>query len=49
MLRVRHDDHHAFAELYQRYYRRLQNFFYGMSRDTQAAEDILMKLLRGPR
>lgn len=40
MLRVRQDDDHAFAELYHRYYRRLQNFFYGMSRDVQAAEDL---------
>jgi len=40
MFRVRHDDDHAFAELYHRYYRRLQNFFYGMSGNSQAAEDL---------
>ena len=40
MLRVQWGSESAFAELYSRYYRRLLDFFYGMSRDTQGAEDL---------
>ncbi len=41
MLRVREDDDdRAFAELYTRYYRKVLNFFYGMGRDVQAADDL---------
>jgi len=40
MIRVRHGDEQAFAELYRRYYRKLLDFFYGMSHDVQTAEDL---------
>ena len=40
MLRVQWGSDRAFAELYQRYYRRLLDFFYGMGRDAHAAEDL---------
>ena len=40
MLRVKWGSESAFAELYRRYHRKLLDFFYGMSRDTQLAEDL---------
>ena len=40
MLRVKWGSESAFAELYRRYYRKLLNFFYGMSRDAQLSEDL---------
>jgi len=40
MLRVHNGDERAFEELYHRYYRKLLNFFYGMSRSGQMAEDL---------
>jgi RNA polymerase sigma-70 factor (ECF subfamily) len=40
MLRVRWGDERAFGELYGRYCRKLTDFFYGMSRDPQASEDL---------
>lgn len=40
MLRVQWGSEAAFAVLYARYYRRLLDFFYGMSRDAQGAEDL---------
>ena len=40
MLRVREGDEEAFSELYLRNYRRLQDFFYGLSRDPEAAVDL---------
>ncbi len=40
MLRVRWGDERAFGELYGRYSRKLTDFFYGMSRDFQASEDL---------
>jgi len=40
MLHVRWGDELAFAELYRRYYRKLMNFFYGMSRNVQISEDL---------
>jgi len=40
MLRVQWGSDRAFAELYRRYYRKLLDFFYGMGRDMQAAEDL---------
>ncbi|MCP4645749.1 MAG: sigma-70 family RNA polymerase sigma factor [bacterium] len=40
MIRVRWGDESAFEELYGRYYRRLLDFFYGMSGNTQTAEDL---------
>jgi RNA polymerase sigma-70 factor (ECF subfamily) len=43
MLRVREGDDPAFAELYARYNRRLLDFFYGMSRDAQLAEDLCLE------
>ena len=40
MLRVQWGSERAFAELYRRYYRRLQDFFYGLGRDAHMAEDL---------
>jgi RNA polymerase sigma-70 factor (ECF subfamily) len=40
MLRVQWGSESAFAELYERYYRRLLDFFFGMSRNVQLAEDL---------
>ena len=40
MLRVKWGSEPAFAELYRRYYRKLLDFFYGMSRDAQLSEDL---------
>jgi RNA polymerase sigma-70 factor (ECF subfamily) len=40
MLRVRDDDEPAFAELYRRYHRRVQDFFYGLSRNGTMASDL---------
>jgi RNA polymerase sigma-70 factor, ECF subfamily len=40
MVRVRKNDERAFRELYGRYQRRLLDFFYGMSRDAQTAQDL---------
>jgi RNA polymerase sigma-70 factor, ECF subfamily len=40
MLRVRDDDEAAFEVLYARYNRRLQDFFYGLSRDATVAGDL---------
>ncbi len=40
MLRVRTGDESAFGELYERYYRKLQSFFYGMSRNGAISEDL---------
>lgn len=40
MLRVQWGSESAFAEIYERYYRRLLNFFFGMTRDVQMAEDL---------
>ncbi|HOV72421.1 MAG TPA: sigma-70 family RNA polymerase sigma factor [Candidatus Hydrogenedentes bacterium] len=40
MLRVQWGSEPAFAEVYRRYYRRLLDFFFGMSRDVQMAEDL---------
>lgn len=40
MLRVQWGSESAFAELYERYYRRLLDFFFGMSRNVQVAEDL---------
>lgn len=40
MLRVQWGNESAFAELYRRYYRRLLDFFFGMTRDVQLAEDL---------
>jgi len=40
MLRVRWGDEHAFSELYDRYYRKVMGFFYGMSRNAQTCEDL---------
>lgn len=40
MLEVTGGDEFAFAELYRRYDRKLQNFFYGMSRNPQLASEL---------
>lgn len=40
MLRVQWGSESAFAELYERYYRRLLDFFFGMSRNVQLSEDL---------
>ena len=40
MLRVQWGSESAFAELYERYYRRFLNFFFGMARDIQLSEDL---------
>jgi RNA polymerase sigma-70 factor (ECF subfamily) len=40
MLRVQWGSDIAFAEIYRRYHRRLLDFFYGLSRDAQRAEDL---------
>jgi RNA polymerase sigma-70 factor (ECF subfamily) len=40
MLRVQWGSEPAFAELYRRHYRRLLDFFYGMSGNVQRAEDL---------
>lgn len=40
MLRVQWGSESAFAELYERYYRRFLNFFFGMTRDVQVSEDL---------
>ncbi len=40
MLHVQWGNEEAFAELYARYHRRLLDFFYGMSRDVEGAEDL---------
>lgn len=40
MLRVQLGSEPAFAVLYRRHYRALLDFFYAMSRNTQAAEDL---------
>jgi len=40
MLRVQWGSEPAFAEIYARYCRRLLDFFFGMSRDVQWAEDL---------
>jgi RNA polymerase sigma-70 factor (ECF subfamily) len=42
MFRVREGDESAFACLYRRHYRRLLNFFYGLSRDASLAEEICL-------
>lgn len=34
------DDEFAFADLYERHYARLQNFFYGMCRDVHVSADL---------
>ncbi|MCC6695786.1 MAG: sigma-70 family RNA polymerase sigma factor [Candidatus Hydrogenedentes bacterium] len=43
MLKVREGDECAFAELFRRYQRRLLDFFYGMNRDAQLAEDLCLE------
>ncbi len=43
MLLVREGDESAFSELFDRYNRKLLDFFYGMSRDTQLAEDLCLE------
>ena len=40
MVRVQWGSERAFAELYARHYRKLLDFFYGMSRDAYLAEDL---------
>ena len=40
MLRVRLGDERAFGQLYSRYHVKLQDFFYGMGRHTETAEDL---------
>ncbi len=40
MLRVRSDNERAFGELHARYQRKLLAFFYGMSKNTQTANDL---------
>jgi RNA polymerase sigma-70 factor (ECF subfamily) len=40
MVRVQWGSEVAFAELHRRYFRRLLDFFYGMCRDAQRAEDL---------
>ncbi len=40
MVRVQWGSEAAFAELHRRYFRRLLDFFFGMSRDPQRAEDL---------
>ena len=40
MLQAQWGSERAFAELYGRHYRRLLDFFYGLSRDVQTAEDL---------
>lgn len=40
MLRVREGHEDAFEALYRRFYRQLQHFFFALSRDPQAAEDL---------
>lgn len=40
MLKVRGGDQAAFEALYRRYNRRLLDFFYGMTRNAQTAEDL---------
>jgi RNA polymerase sigma-70 factor (ECF subfamily) len=40
MLSVQLGNERAFAALYRRHYRALLDFFYAMSRNTQAAEDL---------
>jgi len=40
MLQAQWGSERAFAELYARHYRRLLDFFYGLSRDVQTAEDL---------
>lgn len=43
MLKVREGDDCAFANLFDRYNRRLLDFFYSMSRDPQLAEDLCLE------
>ena len=43
MLKVRDGDECAFAELFRRYQRKLLDFFFGMCRDTQVAEDMCLE------
>jgi RNA polymerase sigma-70 factor (ECF subfamily) len=40
MLKVREGDQWAFAVLYDRFYRRLLDFFYALCRNRQTAEDL---------
>ena len=40
MLLVSEGDESAFAEIYRRYNRRLVNFFYALTRDSHASEDL---------
>jgi len=40
MQRVQLGNERAFAELYRRHYRALQDFFYAMSRNSHTAEDL---------
>lgn len=40
MLRARDDDEAAFGILYERYHRKVLDFFYGMSRNASLAEDL---------
>ena len=40
MLRVGKDDESAFAELHRRYHRRVQDFFYGLSRNGAMSSDL---------
>lgn len=40
MMRVGDDDEPAFAELYRRYNRRVQDFFYGLCRNSAMASDL---------
>ncbi len=40
MMLVSGEDESAFAEIYRRYNRRLVNFFYALTRDSHAAEDL---------
>lgn len=43
MLRVRQGDESAFSELYRRHYRKVMNFFYGLSRDPALAEELCIE------
>jgi len=40
MMKVGEGDESAFAEIYHRYNRRLVNFFYALTRDCHASEDL---------
>lgn len=43
MFRVRQGDESAFSEVYRRHYRKVLNFFHGLSRDPILAEELCLE------